>query len=123
MGPRWLAFVLGVLTAAGVWYANRDATEAWALVLSLYALSPWAFLALRAKLLGDRARGVALVILTVLTACMFVSIAADGSSTEALVFVFVPTYEWIAMGATMAIALLAKRRGSHHGDGAQGSAS
>jgi hypothetical protein len=116
MHLRRLALILGAVATAGVWYANRDASAVWALTLSLYTLLPWAFLALRAKSLGTRARGVTLAALTALTTCMFIAIGADSSSTEALVFVFVPAYQWIAVGAITAYTLVAKRRHDNYGN-------
>jgi uncharacterized membrane protein YqjE len=71
---------------------------------------------LKAKSLDGRARELALAALTALTMCMYIVVVADSSSTEALIFVFVPAYQWIAVGVTTALALVVKRRHDNHGD-------
>lgn len=112
--------VLGALATAGVvHYAYRDTSAMWVLTLSVYTFLPWAFLALRAESLGDRARRIALAVLTALTICMFIAVAADGSSTEVLIFIVVPAYQWIALGAITAVVLVARSRRNDHGDPAE----
>jgi hypothetical protein len=98
MGLRPLTLLLGMAAAVGAWALTEDASPIALLVLGAYIASPWAFLALGASSLGGRGRAIALGVFATLTLVTYYSVATSESSTEALVFVVVPLYQWVAVG-------------------------
>lgn len=84
-------------------------------VLGIYTVSPWAFLALGADCFTDRARGVAVMFAALMAAVAYLSVTSDESSTGALVFVFLPVYQWAAIGV-VALFPQARRSGTTEGE-------
>jgi hypothetical protein len=100
---RQTALALGIAAVVAMWYFAEGAGGVALLVLSAYTFSPWGFLAFGAKSLSDQARAIALGVVVALAVVSSVSVATDDSSTAALVFVFLPAYQWAAIGIVWAV--------------------
>lgn len=99
-----LALVLGVAAAlAPLFLAEGAEGFSLGLIFGVYLFSPWALLAFGASSLGTVARGVAVLVVTGLTVYMYGSIWTSDSSTASLGFVWLPIYQWLAIGVIFAL--------------------
>ena len=115
MRVRQAALILGIVAVAGVWCLLKGASTTALLVISVYTLMPWAFLALGAKTLSKRAQGVALGSITAIMFVAYVSVITTVSSTEALIFLVIPAYQLLAIGVIWLIGIARWPRGDGRG--------
>lgn len=113
MFMRWVAGTVGVISTGALWVLVDASSMISLLVLTIYVLSPWAFLTFGATSLGTHARRVAVVLVTLMTVAMYATFAQQDSSTGALVFVFVPIYQWGIIGIA---ELVVRIRTTRHRD-------
>jgi hypothetical protein len=115
-----LALVLGVAAALAPSFL-AEGFSLGLLVFGVYLFSPWALLAFGASSLGTVARGVAVLVVTGLTVYMYGLIWTSDSSTAPLGFVWLPIYQWLAIGVIFALqrfTAAGRRRwtGTHQGE-------
>lgn len=93
--------MLGVSAVIASWYYVGELSLG-LLLFSAYLFAPWAMLAYGAGSLAPLARGVAVALIAAMTIAMYASIWTDDSSTAALGFLWLPVYQWLAIGAVIA---------------------
>jgi hypothetical protein len=89
--------VLGTLSA-GTAIVAAEASVFFALLLGLYAASPWLLLAVSRNLIGGRRGKVLLATLIVIAVGIYSTVLTSDSSTAILGAVFVTIYQWMAIG-------------------------
>ena len=105
---RQLALVVGVIAVMASWYSADEFSPEF-LLFDAYLVSPWALLAFGTRELDAAARGIALFVVTAMAVAMYVSIAADDSSTAALGLLWLPPARWLAIGAVLTYQRFVRR--------------